>query len=65
MLRAFVAKDWAHPAYLETTLYFGIALLGVDAVRRGRQGGSAAPGAFATQVGVDAHPSMYGDRSSC
>jgi hypothetical protein len=34
ILLAFVATDWAHPAYLETTLHFGIALLGVDAVRR-------------------------------
>lgn len=63
ILLAFVAKDWAHPAYLETTLHFGIALLGVDAVRRGRQVGSAAAGAVAAQVGVDAHPGVHGDRS--
>ncbi len=39
ILLAVVARDWAHPAYLETTLHFGIALLGVDAVRRGHQAG--------------------------
>ena len=40
ILLAFVATAWAHPAYLETTLHFGLALLGVDAVRRG---GGAVP----------------------
>lgn len=32
-LVAYVAPAWAHPAYLETTLHFGIALLGVNAAR--------------------------------
>jgi hypothetical protein len=44
ILLAFVAADWAHPAYLETTLHFGLALLGVDVVRRATasdQGGRA------------------------
>jgi hypothetical protein len=39
ILLGFVATDWAHPAYLETTLHFGIALLGVDAVRRSANAG--------------------------
>jgi hypothetical protein len=30
---AYAAPSWAHPAYLETTLHFGIALLGVGAAR--------------------------------
>lgn len=32
-LLAWLAPDWAHPAYLETTLHLGIALLGAGAVR--------------------------------
>lgn len=31
LLVAWLAPDWAHPAYLEATLHFGIALLGVGA----------------------------------
>jgi hypothetical protein len=34
LLLVWLAPGWAHPAYLETTLHFGIALLGVDVVRR-------------------------------
>lgn len=61
---AAVATDWAHPAYLETVLHFGIALLGVDAVRRATDaGGSAAPGGLLAEVGVGAHPGVHGDRS--
>lgn len=63
ILLQFVATDWAHPAYLETTLHFGLALLGVDAVRRGRQAESATPGGVVGQVGVGAHPGVHGDRS--
>lgn len=64
ILLQFVATDWAHPAYLETTLHFGLALLGVDAVRRSTDGGgSAAPGA-STGAGVGAHPGWQGDHSS-
>ena len=43
ILLAFVANDWAHPAYLETALHFGLALLGVDAVRRGSRAGTPMP----------------------
>lgn len=32
-LVAYSAPSWAHPAYLETTLHFGIALLGVGVAR--------------------------------
>ncbi|HET7352411.1 MAG TPA: hypothetical protein VFJ28_15870 [Marmoricola sp.] len=32
-LVAYAAPSWAHPAYVETTLHFGIALLGVSASR--------------------------------
>lgn len=45
ILLQLVASGWAHPAYLETTLHFGIALIGVDAVRRevpARRGQTAA-----------------------
>lgn len=62
ILLQLVATDWAHPAYLETTLHFGIAVLGVDAVRLGRQAGSAAPGAVAAEVGVAADPGVHGNR---
>lgn len=30
VLLAWLAPDWAHPAYLEATLHFGLALLGVS-----------------------------------
>ena len=33
LLLAWLAPAWAHPAYLETTLHFGIALLGVTTSR--------------------------------
>ena len=33
LLLAWAAPAWAHPAYLETTLHFGIALIGVTATR--------------------------------
>jgi hypothetical protein len=33
ILLGFVAPDWAHPAYLETVVNFGLALLGVGASR--------------------------------
>lgn len=62
ILLGFVATDWAHPGYLETTVHFGIALLGVDAVRRGRQADSAAPGAVAAEVGVPSAPGGLGNR---
>ena len=33
LLLGWLDPGWAHPAYLETTLHFGIALLGVGATR--------------------------------
>lgn len=44
ILLALTATEWAHPGYLETTLHFGIALLGVDAVRRTGRPASASVG---------------------
>lgn len=32
VLLGFAALDWAHPGYVETVLYFGVALIGVRAV---------------------------------
>jgi hypothetical protein len=43
MLLAWLAPAWAHPAYLETTLQLGLALLGVDAARPGRLPGLTTP----------------------
>ncbi len=31
VLLGFLASDWAHPGYVETIVYFGVALLGVGA----------------------------------
>ena len=59
ILLQFVATAWAHPAYLETTLHFGLALLGVDAVRRGTQAGSTTPGGVPAEVGVGTHPRVH------
>lgn len=59
VVMAFVATAWAHPAYLETTMHFGLALLGVDAVTRGLESSAT----VATQVGVDAHSGGPSDRS--
>lgn len=36
LLLGVVAPGWSHPAYLETTLHFGIALLGVGAAASSR-----------------------------
>jgi hypothetical protein len=47
ILLGFVAPDWAHPAYLETTLHFGIALLGVQAVSDRSRSQTSAEHAFA------------------
>lgn len=60
ILLGFVAPAWTHPAYLETTLHFGLALLGVDAVRRGSTAptGSAADAAAS---GESARPAGHGD----
>jgi hypothetical protein len=38
----FVAPDWAHPGYLETTVNFGISLIGVGAVATVRRETSVA-----------------------
>jgi len=56
---ALVAAAWAHPAYLETTMHFGLALLGVDAVRRGLESSAT----VRSQVGVDTHSGGPSDRS--
>lgn len=31
VLLGFLASDWAHPGYVETVIYFGVALIGVRA----------------------------------
>lgn len=31
VLLGFVASDWAHPGYVDTVIYFGVALIGVRA----------------------------------
>jgi hypothetical protein len=62
ILLHFVATDWAHPAYLETTLAFGLALLGVDAIQQTPQARSTAvPDTLAT-ANVSTQPRSHGDR---
>ena len=43
MLLAWLAPAWAHPAYLETMLQLGLALVGVDAVAAQPGSGAATP----------------------
>ena len=52
LLLAWLAPDWAHPAYLETTLHFGIALLGVGAVHRAGAGAVRAGTSTAQPAGA-------------
>jgi hypothetical protein len=49
---AFVASDWAHPAYVEATTILGVALLGTAAPAGRRAGGS--PDVAGTRVPSDA-----------
>jgi hypothetical protein len=56
------STDWAHPAYLETTLAFGLALLGVDAVQQTPEAGSPAVPGTLTAADVSTHPDRHGNR---
>jgi hypothetical protein len=49
LLVAALAPDWAHPAYAETSLYLGLALLGHRSPPRQRH--DAAPHEVAGAVG--------------
>jgi hypothetical protein len=63
ILLQFSATAWAHPAYLETTLAFGLALLGVDAVQQAPEAGSPAVPDTRTAADVSTQPGRLGNRT--
>jgi hypothetical protein len=63
ILLQFSATAWAHPAYLETTLAFGLALLGVDAVQPAPEAGSPAVPDTRTAADVSTQPGRLGNRT--